>query len=105
MAGTGITIIKIQLVGDSNEGLTEAHALETQVGAALDCKGSNDKNKDCDVQWILLSTLVHLQRENNKLRFLSSSHSLRVSLVALKQPLFFRGHKADLAGKKHTHKI
>lgn len=43
MAGTGITIIKIQLVGDSNEGLTEAHALETQVAATLDCKGSNDK--------------------------------------------------------------
>lgn len=59
--------MKISFVVDRKWVLTEAHALETEVAAALEHHGSNDEYKDCNVGWGPLSTLEHLQRENNKL--------------------------------------
>lgn len=64
---------------------------------------TTDAYEDCSVDWILLASLQSLQKENNKLRSLNSSHSLRTnaSTTALNEVLILYSARADI----HMHNL
>lgn len=64
------------------------------MAVALDHCGSNDGLKDSSVDWILLTSLKHLQKENDKLKFSdlqlkSQSENQRTSIITVNEALIF----------------
>lgn len=70
------------------------------MAAALDYCGTNDGVKDSSVDWIILTSLEHLQKENDKLRFTdpklkSQSEKQRASITAVNEALIFGSYRAE----------
>lgn len=77
---------------DSYQVLTEAHALETQVAAALNQEGA-------EYGWILCSALESLHKENH-LRSNSQLKSRSESSMAALKQSEFHSHRANLTENK-----
>lgn len=65
--------------------LIEMNILGDQVAAAVDWYSGNDNYDDCGVEWLFLTALGTIQKENDMLRSLAFSELL---LVILKTLLF-----------------
>lgn len=82
--------------------LIEINILGDQVAAAVHWYSGNDNYDDCGVEWLFLTALGTIQKENDMLRGLTVSELLLVilkNLLFLYECIFFKfvHSRADMA--------